>query len=325
MKATDKKAHLYVFAFDDKCYEVLIKMKLSNLTVISLEEFEDEELLKIKPTRTRGEYCWTATSSTIYYVIKKYQLPNCIYIDADMYFLKNPQILLNEIPSKCHVMITEHRYTPQYDKSKLSGTYCVQFMYFDNTPQAMKVLTWWREQCLAWCYNRHEDGKFGDQKYLDDWTKRFATEGVHVLKHLGGGLAPWNVQQYFFTKINDCIKATVKPAYEKLSFNKNYANQYGNTLTFTPVFFHYHGVKLYDFGHAIYAPKMYILEEAIDKLFYQPYIQKLHAMREKIEQIDPTFDPSGTQSMPQYERDKRKGWGAYIKSNVLRKHLKINI
>jgi hypothetical protein len=48
-------------------------------------------------------------------------------------------------------------------------------------------------------------------------------------------------------------------------------------------------------------------------------------MREKIEQIDPTFDPSGTQSMPQYERDKRKGWGAYIKSNVLRKHLKINI
>ena len=50
---TEGGAHLYVFAFDDKCYDVLTTMQLPNLTVISLSEFEDEQLLAIKPTRSR--------------------------------------------------------------------------------------------------------------------------------------------------------------------------------------------------------------------------------------------------------------------------------
>lgn len=53
------------------------------------------------------------------------------------------------------------------------------------------------------CVMQLENGKFGDQKYLDDWTARF--KDVHVLQHLGGGIAPWNVQQYTFQKENDRI------------------------------------------------------------------------------------------------------------------------
>ena len=52
-----KDFHLYIFAFDDKCYSVLKSLQLENATVISLSEFEDGELLRVKPTRTRAEYC----------------------------------------------------------------------------------------------------------------------------------------------------------------------------------------------------------------------------------------------------------------------------
>src|ERR1700746_3815030 len=108
--------HLYVFAFDDKCYEFLKSQQYKDLTVVSLKEFEDEELLRIKPTRTAAEYCWTCSSSTILYSINKFRLQNCTYIDADMYFYSDPIVLVNEMGNKS-VLITEHRYTKEYDQS----------------------------------------------------------------------------------------------------------------------------------------------------------------------------------------------------------------
>lgn len=120
-------------------------------------------------------------------------------------------------------MITEHRYTEKYDQTKTSGKYCVQFVFFKNDKRARKVLEWWREACLEWCYNRQEEGRFGDQKYLDDWCTRF--EGVHELQHLGGGVAPWNMQQYTFINKR----------------GKVYGIESSTKRVFNIVFYHFHG------------------------------------------------------------------------------------
>ena len=344
MSATEGGAHLYVFAFDDKCYKVLTAMQLPNLTVIPLSEFEDEQLLAIKSTRSRGEYCWTCTSSTIVYCIEKYKLPHCTYIDADMCFYQNPQILIDEKPEDCSVIITEHRYTPAYDKSKLSGKYCVQFMYFDNTEGGLTVLKWWRDRCIEWCFNRFEDGKFGDQKYLDDWTTRF--KGVHVLQHLGSGLAPWNVQQYDFldTKQDKSTEVSFlgEPIPNFILESKNniwgfiktsYSNLYNNHFWFSnhqikyfpAVFFHFHGVKLYENGGAVYAPKMYILSRPIRSIFYEPYIQKVKAAQQNLLSFDPDFDKIGYLTSKQFHEDRRKGWWGFVKTNVLNRFLKTSL
>jgi len=76
---------------------------------------------------------------------------------------------------------------------------------------------------LEWCYNRQEEGKFGDQKYLDDWCTRF--EGIHELQHLGGGVAPWNMQQYTFMNKG----------------GKVYGIENSTKKTFSIVFYHFHG------------------------------------------------------------------------------------
>ena len=190
--------HIYFFAFNDECYRILSKLALKGSTVISLCEFEDEQLLAAKATRSSMEYCWTCTPSIIRYTLDTYNLASCTYLDADLYFFGRPELLLDELRDNS-VMITEHRYTPCYDKSKKSGKYCVQFMTFKNNGAAKKALNWWRDACNDWCYARHENGKFGDQKYLDDWLERF--EQVHVLEHPGGGLAPWNIQQYYILSL----------------------------------------------------------------------------------------------------------------------------
>ena len=85
-----KDFRLYILAMDDRCCDILNSMKLSNVTVISLKEFEDEELLKIKAERSRAEYCWTCSASLIDYVLETYKEAYCTYIDSDLYFFKNP-------------------------------------------------------------------------------------------------------------------------------------------------------------------------------------------------------------------------------------------
>ena len=196
--------HLYMFAYDEKCYAYLQKQNYQNVTVLSLTQLEQHfpQLLEVKLSRTFAEYCWTTTAFTIKYCLENFEIDHCTYIDADLYFFANPRVLVEEIGVN-DILITEHRYAPQYDQSELSGKYCVQFLTAKNNINGGKVIDWWKDACHAWCYNRRENGKFGDQKYLDDWTTRF--KGVHVLKHLGGGLAPWNVIQYDLKQIEPIL------------------------------------------------------------------------------------------------------------------------
>ena len=147
LKEHSNEFHLYVFAFDDRSYDLLNRLNYENITIISLSEFEDEELLRVKGDRTAAEYCWTCTPSIIKYSIETYNLDSCTYLDADLYFFSNPSVLIEEMSEKS-VLITEHRYTPTYDQSATSGIYCVQFMTFKNNVSGLKVLNWWRDACM---------------------------------------------------------------------------------------------------------------------------------------------------------------------------------
>ena len=138
--------HLYVVAFDDECYAYLTTAAFPHITPVTLKDFEDNRLLNIKTSRSVAEYCWTCTPSVILYCITKFNLQSCTYIDADMIFYNNPEILLDEMKDNS-ILISEHRYTRDYDQSKISGKYCVQFMCFKNNDDGINALTWWRERC----------------------------------------------------------------------------------------------------------------------------------------------------------------------------------
>jgi hypothetical protein len=278
----------------------LKKLNLNHATVITLAQFEDEDLLRVKKERSRGEYCWTSTSSLILYCITTYRLANCTYLDADMYFYQSPKVLFDEIPEACSVLITEHRYTKRYDQSATSGKYCVQFMYFRNDAKGMKVLNWWRDACIEWCYNRMEDGKFGDQKYLDNWTTQF--EGVWELRHLGGGLAPWNCQQYIFKAENNMLVGKEKKT----------------GLIFRPVFYHYHGLRFYKNNAAIFADKYYLISPNVRKHFYYPYLKKIAAAEKEVFKVDNSIDTSGRKDYKDYLIELLlKGFIVTVKKNLL--------
>ncbi len=264
--------HLYIFAFDELTFRILKKLEPENTTVIPLEEFEDQDLLDVKETRTKAEYCWTCTPSTIRFVIDKYKVPHCTYIDADLIFYSDPAVLTGELlMSGKNVLITEHRfsYIPKLYEERRGGRFCVQFVTFTNDVSSLKVLEKWRLQCIDWCFARYEDGKFGDQKYLEEWPEEY--DNVHILQHTGGGIAPWNISQYRFTRTNDEISGMVRK-------NKEH---------FSVIFFHFQYVKLLENG--MVDTGWYPIPRKIKRLFYLPYLEKISKIEKMLVQTFPDY------------------------------------
>jgi hypothetical protein len=185
--------------------------------VIPLSAIETPELLAVKPGRTRGEYCWTITSFTFQAVLDREPAAKRVtYLDADVFFFDDPRVLLRELDdSGKHVLITEHAYAPNYDRSHDSGRFCVQFLSADRSAGAGQVLRWWQERCLEWCFARYENGRFGDQVYLDQWPTLFGDK-VHIVRQVEKTLAPWNVR-YFAQRAGGQVR---------------------------PVMYHFHGLRL---------------------------------------------------------------------------------
>ncbi len=212
---------LWVVAIDAEVERHLGQLTLPDLTVIPLASIESPELLAVKPGRTRAEYCWTLTPFTAQAVFDREPTARrATYLDTDLFFLADPQILLDELDqSGKNVLITEHAYAPEYDRSHDSGRFCVQFLTFERSDRAREVMRWWQERCLEWCFARYEDGKFGDQVYLDQWPNLFG-DRVHIVRQVEKTLAPWNVRHI--------AQQTAEQGRPRL----------------TPVFYHFHGLRL---------------------------------------------------------------------------------
>jgi len=186
---------LWILCMDDLVHEQLTLLALPYVTLVPLRDVETDALRGIRAGRTPVEYFWTLTPFTPQVVFDRDPaVQQVTYLDADLYFLASPRILLDELAAAGKsVLITDHAYAPEYDQTSTAGRFCVQFLTVRRTAGGLKVLRWWQDRCVEWCFDRVEDGKFGDQKYLDDWPKRFG-EHVHVVRQVEKTLAPWNVR-----------------------------------------------------------------------------------------------------------------------------------
>ena len=243
-KVTDD-FHLYVMAFDKNSYEKLSSCHFKHMTVELLDDFETPELLEAKKDRTKAEYCWTCGPSVIYHFLTKYKLDEITYLDSDLFFLADPHILKKEVGNSS-VVITEQGIGEE--SAQMYGRYCVQYLTFRNDEDGKGALTWWRDRCIEWCYQIMEPTRYADQKYLDEFPKRW--NNVCVLKNLGAGIAPWNMHRYQYKETSLVFEEHEYPF----------------------VFFHFHGAKLEVVNDTLYVSSLHHhLGKQMIVLFYTPY------------------------------------------------------
>jgi SAM-dependent methyltransferase len=284
LERTGADFRLHVFCMDAKTEEMLRRLELPGMTVVPLQELErhDSQLLGVKGDRTQVEYCWTATPAVCLYVLETNPaLAEITYVDADLMFFSDPEVLFDEMGGNA-TMIVPHRYAPEHLwKEPESGIFNVEWLTFRRDEDGLEALQWWHDRCIEWCYFRVEDGKMGDQKYLDDWPERFRR--VHVLANPGGGLAPWNVTNHQLGEKDGRIVVDGFPL----------------------VFYHYHSLRLYRRTMAARAATIlghlrpgvptlrlpwrsnYVVSQTELDLVWEPYLQALDAQLAAIRAVVP--------------------------------------
>lgn len=181
---------LYVMAMDRKCQQILSGIDFENMVVECIDDVMTKELEEAKQNRSRAEFCWTCGSYFTDFFLHQYQLPDITYLDSDLMFFSSPQVVFDEL-EKNNASVG---LSPHFTTNSLFGRYCVQYVYFKNDENGRKCLRWWRDECLKWCYSKLEDGKYGDQKYLDYFADRF--DNVYEITNRGVGIAYWNMNEY---------------------------------------------------------------------------------------------------------------------------------
>ncbi|MCR5573673.1 MAG: glycosyl transferase [Bacteroidaceae bacterium] len=234
---------MYVMAMDRKCQDILKSIGFERVVVDCIEDISDPDLAVAKANRSRAEFCWTCGSYTTDFFLHQYELPDITYLDSDLMFFSSPQVVFDELKKKNASV----GLAPHFTHNSLFGRYCVQYVYFRNDEDGRGCLRWWRNECLKWCYSKLEDGKYGDQKYLDYFAKRF--NYVYAIENRGVGIAAWNMYYYKYKEKKVC---------------------YGNH-EWPFVFFHYSNFKIDVENNKLFIRPTIYINKTIKELFVIPY------------------------------------------------------
>ncbi len=211
LDAVEPDFTLYVLAMDDNCLNILQAEGRDRLVIIPFEQFMNDRLEAARKDRSLKEFIWTCSGFLIKYVLENYDVHDCTYVDADMFFYSSPRVLLDDFyAASCDAGIIPHRYSRHYENAvfeKYCGKYCVEFNTFKNNENGRKILDWWVDSCARCCTSQFGADSFGDQKYLDEFEERF--DGVYIYDDPGAGVAPWNVDAYRLGDGMDVIRDSV--------------------------------------------------------------------------------------------------------------------
>jgi len=185
-------AELHLLALSEQAADFLESKSLPRLRVIRLQTLiaSEPQLANVRSTRTDAEFAFTLTPFLICETLKACSNDElAIYVDADMLFF-GPVTEALEAHQAADVIMSRHNFSDHMKEQQRYGIYNTGFTAFRKTSDGGKCAKWWAAQCLAWCHDRLENGKFADQKYIEQFPN-IVPKAVG-LDHPGVNCAPWN-------------------------------------------------------------------------------------------------------------------------------------
>ena len=192
LKKHSKDFILHYLCIDEESYTSLKSFECASLKVYSVDSLiqKDPLLLNLKNSEYKY-FCWSLASYFSNYLLLKGN--SITYIDSDIYFHDNIEVILNEIGGR-DVGIFRHRQFP-LSTYRPEGLYNVGVVHFKNTQLGISVSNWWTDAVLNKKYPQL--ATCGDQKYLDNFPNLCPKDSIYLDENIGHG-APWLWQLYEF-------------------------------------------------------------------------------------------------------------------------------
>ena len=180
---------------DDDSAAIVRRLGVAGVSVLTLGEVEagDPGLAAVKRTRGAREYISAARPSILLRLLEDERPDALVYVDADLMFFGDPEPFLRELDSASIVLVPQWHSDANRHLDETFGAYNAGTIAFRGDETALAVVRRWREQCLEWTGFTPEPGRFGNQRYLNEWPAEHP--GVRVASHIGLGVAPWNVER----------------------------------------------------------------------------------------------------------------------------------
>jgi len=196
MRRHCRRFRLFVLCLSEECHAVLSALALPDLVPLRLTELEayDRDLAAAKRDRALIDYYFTCTPALLSWIFStRPEIDVLTYVDADVFFYGSPAPLLRQFEDSS-VLIVPHNFSERNRHLRRFGIYNVGWLSFRRDESGRACLAWWRRSCLEWCRDDPGEGRFADQKYLDEFPARFSR--VLVAADPGVDLAPWNLDRY---------------------------------------------------------------------------------------------------------------------------------
>jgi hypothetical protein len=191
------RSRLAFFCVDEAAAVVLSRLGLERAIVVREAEFTTPELDRVRPQRSRAEYCWTCKPFALLHLARRFpEAPWLAYVDTDMMFFGDPD---DALPGpEAHYLLTPHRFHAAFESyARTAGLHNAGYAAIRNTPQGRDAARWWAERCIESCSVSVTEMSYGDQKYLDRMLAE-VPRGVSC-PHAGLNAAPWNIERYHVT------------------------------------------------------------------------------------------------------------------------------
>jgi hypothetical protein len=193
LRRHDPAAAIFPLCFDPVSADIVAALRDPGIVPVVprlLSAFEP----RLAGCAGRGRWEFYATHKAIlplYVLAQNPGIGTIAHIDADTWFFSSPAPVFDELAA-ASIGLSPHRFSPAFEQAIIHGAFNAGFVAWRHDATGLRCLEEFREDCLAWCFNRTEpDGRYMNQGYLTKWPARYPN--VHVLRHPGANLAYWNI------------------------------------------------------------------------------------------------------------------------------------